>query len=65
MGAVPNQRRLAAILAADVVGYTRLVEKDTDGTIAAWTAARDEVITPGVSEKSGNIIKFTGRWVSG
>ncbi|MDP6786858.1 MAG: adenylate/guanylate cyclase domain-containing protein [Rhodospirillales bacterium] len=60
MGAVPNQRRLAAILAADVAGYTRLVEKDTDATVAAWTAARDEVITPGVAEKSGHIIKFTG-----
>jgi hypothetical protein len=34
-------RRLAAILAADVAGYTRLMEEDTDGTVAAWKAARD------------------------
>ena len=33
------QRRLSAILAADVVGYTRLMEQDTDGTVAAWQAA--------------------------
>jgi len=31
-----NQRRLAAILAADVAGYTQLMEQDTDGTVAAW-----------------------------
>ena len=55
-----TQRRLAAILAADVAGYTRLVEKDTDGTVAAWAAARDDVVKPLVSEKSGHIIKFTG-----
>jgi adenylate cyclase len=56
----PQPRRLAAILAADVAGYTRLVEKDTDGTVAAWKAARDGVIKPLVAEKSGRIIKFTG-----
>ena len=55
-----TQRRLAAILAADVAGYTRLVEKDTDGTVAAWKSARDDVIKPLVDKKSGYIIKFTG-----
>ena len=55
-----GRRRLAAILAADVAGYTRLVEQDTDGTVAAWKAARDGVIKPLVAEKSGRIIKFTG-----
>jgi len=54
------QRRLAAILAADVVGYTRLVELDTDGTVAAWAAARDDVVKPLVDARSGHIIKFTG-----
>jgi len=34
MGGTPNQRRLVAILAADVAGYTRLVEQDTDATVA-------------------------------
>jgi class 3 adenylate cyclase len=37
-----NQRRLAAILAADVAGYTQLVEQDTDDTVAAWKASRFE-----------------------
>jgi adenylate cyclase len=54
------QRRLAAILAADVAGYTRLVELDTDGTVVAWKSARDNVIKPLVDKKSGHIIKFTG-----
>ncbi|MBT3551216.1 MAG: hypothetical protein HOF70_15535 [Rhodospirillaceae bacterium] len=55
-----NQRRLAAILAADVAGYTRQMEEDTDGTVAAWKAARDDVIDPAITVKSGTIIKFTG-----
>jgi len=55
-----TQRRLAAILAADVAGYTQLVELDTDGTVAAWKSARDDVIKPLVDKKSGHIIKFTG-----
>jgi len=55
-----TQRKLAAILAADVAGYTRLVELDTDGTVAAWKSARDNVIKPLVDKKSGHIIKFTG-----
>ena len=60
MADATNQRRLAAILAADVAGYTKLVEQDTDGTVAAWKTARDDVIKPLVAEKSGHIIKFTG-----
>jgi len=55
-----TQRRLVAILAADVAGYTRLVELDTDGTVAAWKSARDNVVKPLVDKKSGHIIKFTG-----
>ena len=54
------QRRLAAILAADVAGYTRLMEEDTDGTVAAWKAARDTTIEPTINDQSGHIIKFTG-----
>ena len=45
------QRRLAAILAADVAGYTRLMEEDTDGTVAAWQAARKEVIKPKIENQ--------------
>ncbi len=60
MGDQPIQRRLAAILAADVAGYTRLMEQDTDGTVAAWQAARKEVIKPTVADHSGKIVKLTG-----
>lgn len=56
----PVQRRLAAVLAADVAGYTRLMEQDTDGTVAAWKAARDDVIDPVVGEHSGRLVKLTG-----
>jgi len=45
---------------ADVAGYTRLVEEDTDGTVAAWTAARADVIDPAIGAHSGHIVKFTG-----
>jgi TolB-like protein len=55
-----NHRRLAAILVADVVGYTRLVEKDTDGTVAAWKAARTNIIEPGITRHLGRIVKLTG-----
>ena len=54
------QRRLAAILAADVAGYTRLMETDTDGTVEAWQDAREDVIRPRVSDHSGKIVKLTG-----
>ncbi len=55
-----RQRRLAAILAADVAGYTRRVEQDTDGTVAAWRAARADVIDPAIAGRSGRIVKHTG-----
>ncbi|MCH7936350.1 MAG: hypothetical protein IH994_04555 [Proteobacteria bacterium] len=56
----PIQRRLVAVLAADVAGYTRLMEQDTDGTVAAWQAAQQEVIKPTVADHSGKIVKLTG-----
>jgi adenylate cyclase len=55
-----DNRRLAAILAADVAGYTRLVEQDTDATVAAWTDARSDIIEPAVASHSGRIVKLTG-----
>ncbi len=55
-----RRKRLSAILAADVAGYTRLVERDTDGTVAAWEAARNDIINPAISEHSGRIVKHTG-----
>lgn len=60
MGDQPIQRRLVAILAADVAGYTRLMEQDTDGTVAAWRAARSDIIDPGIAEYGGRIVKHTG-----
>ena len=60
MGENGQQRRLSAILAADVAGYTRLVEQDTDGNVAAWQTARTDVIDPAIAEYSGRIVKHTG-----
>ena len=54
------QRRLTAVLAADVAGYTRLMEEDTDGTVAAWQDAREDVIKPCVADHSGKMVKLTG-----
>ena len=53
-------RRLSAVLMADVVGYTRLVEVDTDGTVAAWMAVRTDIIDPAIGAHSGRVVKFTG-----
>ena len=53
-------RRLAAILAADVAGYTRLMEADEVGTVTAWRSARTNVIDPKVAEHGGRIVKLTG-----
>ena len=52
-----TQRRLAAILAADVAAYTRRMEEDSDGTVAAWQAARDDVIEPSIQDHSGRLVK--------
>ena len=54
------RRRLAAILAADVAGYTRRMEADSDRTVAAWQDAREDVIKPQVGEFSGKTVKLTG-----
>jgi adenylate cyclase len=55
-----TQRRLTAILAADVVGYGRLMEADETGTLAALKARRKEVLKPLVARHQGRIFKFTG-----
>ncbi|MGH6891699.1 MAG: adenylate/guanylate cyclase domain-containing protein [Dongiaceae bacterium] len=54
------QRRLAAILAADVVGYSRLMELDEVGTLAALKARRRAVLEPAVGRHQGRIFKITG-----
>jgi adenylate cyclase len=54
------QRRLAAILAADVVGYSRLMETDEAGTLAALKERRKRVLAPLVAEHQGRIVKVMG-----
>ena len=54
------ERRLAAILAADVAGYSRLMGDDEEGTLAALKACRREVIDPKIAEHCGRIVKTTG-----
>jgi adenylate cyclase len=53
-------RRLAAILAADLVGYSRLVSQDEEGTISRLTALRAEFLDPGVDRHNGRIVKTMG-----
>jgi class 3 adenylate cyclase/outer membrane protein OmpA-like peptidoglycan-associated protein len=53
-------RRLAAILTADVVGYSRLMGEDEEGTHAAFKAIRHEVADPTIHEHRGRIVKTTG-----
>ena len=60
MGGERVERRLAAILAADVAGYSRLMGVDEEGTLAALKALRREVIDPGIAEHRGRIVKTTG-----
>src|SRR3984893_2981474 len=57
---MPAVRRLAAILAADVAGYSRLMRADEDGTHERLKAHRRELIDPKISEHSGRIVKTTG-----
>jgi class 3 adenylate cyclase len=54
------ERRLAAIVVADVVGYTRLMERDDTGTFARLRSIRDEVVDPAVVSHGGRIVKTAG-----
>jgi adenylate cyclase len=54
------ERRLAAIVAADVVGYSRLMEADETGTLARLKTHRIELIDPAIAKNRGRIIKTTG-----
>ena len=56
----PVERRLAAILAADVVGYSRLMGTDEEGTLARLKEHRREFIDPKIKEHRGRIVKTTG-----
>jgi adenylate cyclase len=46
-------QRLAAVLAADIAGYTRLMERNEALTVAAWRRARAEVIDPTIAKEPG------------
>src|SRR5690242_21476136 len=54
------ERRLAAILAADVVGYSRLMERDEAATLATLKSRRTEILQPTVSKHRGRIVKLMG-----
>jgi TolB-like protein/class 3 adenylate cyclase/cytochrome c-type biogenesis protein CcmH/NrfG len=60
MAAARAERRLAAILAADVVGYSALMERDEDRTLARIKAHRQEFIEPLIAECQGRIVKLMG-----
>jgi TolB-like protein/Tfp pilus assembly protein PilF len=54
------RRRLAAILAADVVGYSRMMQADEAGTLAALKSRRAEILQPLVARYHGRVVKFMG-----
>src|SRR5215469_5866586 len=55
-----STRRLAAILAADVAGYSRLMGADEGGTLSRLRAIRAEVFDPKIAEHNGRLVKTTG-----
>ena len=55
-----DHRRLAAIVSADVAGYSRLMGEDESRTLAALKAHRRELIDPKISEYGGRIVKTMG-----
>jgi adenylate cyclase len=54
------ERRLAAILAADIAGYSRLMGVDEEGTLRQLKAHRKELVDPKISEHRGRIVKTAG-----
>src|SRR5436190_10169079 len=54
------ERRLAAILAADVAGYSRLIGADEEGTLAQLRTIRAELIDPTIASHRGRLVKTTG-----
>jgi adenylate cyclase len=60
VSAEPRSRRLAAILAADVVGYSRLIGADEPGTLAKLASVRSTVVDPQIATHGGRVFKTTG-----
>ncbi len=54
------QRRLAAIVAADVAGYSRLMGVDEEGTLSAMKSHLRDFVNPKIEEHGGKIVKTTG-----
>ena len=54
------ERRLVAVLAADVVGYSRLMERDEAGTLAALRARRKGVLEPVLARHQGRLVRASG-----
>jgi adenylate cyclase len=59
-GRARTERRLAAILAADVAGYSRLIGADEEGTLNRLRSIRAEVVDPQIAEHHGRLVKTTG-----
>jgi class 3 adenylate cyclase len=57
---MPMGRRLAAIMAADMAGYSRLMERDEDGVVSRQKIHRRELIDPEIANAEGRIVKTTG-----
>src|SRR6516165_5360416 len=53
-------RRLAAIFAGDIAGYSRLMASDEEGTLRQLKARREELVDPKITEHRGRIVKTTG-----
>ena len=60
LGIIAMGRRLAAIMAADMAGYSRLMERDEDGVVARQKVHRGDLIDPEIANRGGRIVKTTG-----
>src|ERR1700681_2009994 len=60
MAKTRGERRLAAVLAADVAGYSRLMGVDEEGTLARLKAVRKTLVDPALAAHRGRIVKTTG-----
>jgi len=65
MSAERVERRLAAVLAADVAGYSRIMGADEEGTLARLKAIRKTLVDPVINTYRGHIVKTTGDGMQG
>jgi len=54
------ERRLAAIVATDIVGYSRLMGEDEPGTLSAISSLRSDIIDPAIATRGGRLVKAMG-----